>query len=109
MDEVTPVTVTHDESSQRFVCVIEGHECLLEYELRGTVIDAFRTFVHPALRGRGLAEKLTVALVDHARKAGRSVIPSCSYTARFFQQHPEHRDVLDGAADLENGGSCRVR
>ncbi len=102
------LTITHDEASQRFVCEVEGHRCTVEYETKGTVMNVYRTFVHPALRGRGIAEKLTIATVDHARQSGRTIFPSCSYTVRFFQQHPEHREVLDASADLENGGSCRI-
>lgn len=100
--------ITHDETAQRFVCVVDGHPCTVEYETKGTVMDVYRTFVHPALRGRGIAERLTSATVDHARKHGHKIRPSCSYTARFFQRHPEHREVLDESADLEDGGGCRI-
>jgi uncharacterized protein len=102
------LTIIHDEPSHRFVCVSEGYECVAEYEAKGTVVDVYRTFVHPALRGRGIAEKLMAATIDHARKNGRTIFPSCSYTLRFFQRHPEHQDVLDGSADLDTGGSCRI-
>jgi uncharacterized protein len=103
------LNIAHDEQAHRFVCVSEGYECVVEYEAKGTVMDVYRTFVHPALRGRGIAEKLMVATVDHARKNRRSIFPSCSYTAHFFQRHPEHQDVLDDSADLESGGSCRLK
>ena len=109
MDEVINTAVRHEPPSQRFVCVVEGHECVAEYERKGTVLDVYRTFVHPALRGRGIAEKLTLAAIDHARRNGLTILPSCSYTAHFFQGHPEHQGILDKGADLESGGSCRLR
>jgi predicted GNAT family acetyltransferase len=48
-----------------------------------------RTFVPPALRGRGLAETLVRAALDFARAERLRVIPACSYVAAFVDRHPE--------------------
>lgn len=48
-----------------------------------------RTFVQPALRGRGLAETLVRAALDFARAERLRVIPTCSYVAAFVDRHPE--------------------
>jgi predicted GNAT family acetyltransferase len=102
------LTITHEEQAHRFICLDEGHECTVEYEQKNNVMDIYRTFVHPDLRGRGIAEKLLVAAIDYARKNGLSIFPSCSYAVTYFRRHPEQAEVLDTNADLENGGSCRL-
>jgi len=48
-----------------------------------------RTFVPPALRGRGLAEALVRAALDFARTERLRVIPACSYVAAFVERHPD--------------------
>ncbi|MBN1127635.1 MAG: N-acetyltransferase [Chitinispirillaceae bacterium] len=100
--------ITHDDQVHRFVCVVEGHECTVEYDMKDHVMDVYRTFVHPDLRGRGIAEKLMTAASDHARANDLSVLPSCSYAVVFFRRHPAYKDLLDTNSDLESGGSCRL-
>jgi uncharacterized protein len=100
--------ITHEEHAHRFICVVESHECTVEYERKNNVMDIYRTFVHPDLRGRGIAEKLMAAAGDYARKSDLTVLPSCSYSVLFFRRHPEYCDVLNKDADLESGGSCRI-
>jgi uncharacterized protein len=100
--------ITHEEQAHRFICMDEGHECTVEYEQKNNVMEIYRTFVHPDLRGRGIAEKLMLAAIDYAQKNSLSIFPSCSYAVTFFRRHPEHGNVLDKNSDLENGGSCRL-
>lgn len=100
--------ITHEEQAHRFICTDAGHECTVEYERKNNVMDIYRTFVHPDLRGRGIAEKLMIAAIDYAQKSNFSIFPSCSYAVTYFRRHPECRDVLDKNANLENGGSCRL-
>ncbi|HCO46941.1 MAG TPA: N-acetyltransferase, partial [Erythrobacter sp.] len=47
------------------------------------------TIVPPELRGQGIAGRLVDALVRDARREGFKIIPSCSYVAAQFDQHPE--------------------
>jgi predicted GNAT family acetyltransferase len=102
------LAIAHKEHTHRFVCTDEGHECTVEYELKNKVMDINRTFVHPDLRGRGIAEKLMAATSDYARSNGLTVLPSCSYAVTFYRRHPEYGDIMDITTDLENGGSCRL-
>lgn len=52
------------------------------------------TFVDPSLRGRGMAGRLLQAVVDTLRQEGRRAVPTCPYAARWFETHPEARDLL---------------
>jgi predicted GNAT family acetyltransferase len=82
-------TVRHDEAAHRFEAVVDGHNSVLEYHLEGNCAIFVHTFVPPALRGRGIAEKLVRAGLDWARGEGKRVVPACSYVDTFMQRHPE--------------------
>ncbi len=66
-------------------------------ELHYTVIDGAmvidRTYVPPKARGRGVALQLVERAVDDARKAGRKVVPECSYAAAVFGRRPEWKPL----------------
>jgi predicted GNAT family acetyltransferase len=102
------IEVKHDEAAHRFFCVVEGHECAADYDVRGDIIDIHRTFVHPDLRGRGIAEILMKAFSDYAAASGLKVFPSCSYAVLYYKRHSEYAAVLSEDANLENGGGCRL-
>ena len=72
----------------------EGVEAELLYSrLDAATVSADRTFTPPAARGKGLADKLVVALVNDARRDGFRIRPACSYVARWFDLHPEAVDL----------------
>lgn len=56
------------------------------------IID--HTFVDPAYRGQGLAEKLVAAGVEKARKEGKKIIPLCPFAKKEFEEKAEYGDVL---------------
>jgi len=104
--------INHDEAQKRFVCQIDGMECSVDYEIKETapgIIDIYRTFVHPDLRGKGIAESLLKAISEYAINKGFTVNPSCSYAVLYYKRHREHTAVLAKTANLENGGSCRLK
>ena len=45
-------------------------------------------------RGMGLAGKITVNFLEHAKAEGKKVLPLCPYTKKFFEKHPEYADLL---------------
>lgn len=89
------IKVVFEPDKNRFAAVVEGLECVLLYSKgkKGEMVLTF-TFVPPALRGKGIAEKLMAAAAEHARKNHCKIDPVCSYTAVFFERHPEFNDLL---------------
>ncbi|MES2307032.1 MAG: GNAT family N-acetyltransferase [Gemmatimonadota bacterium] len=87
--------VVHDEARHRFV-VTEGEaRGLLAYREAGPgVIDLLHTEVDPALRGRGVANDLARAALDHARAQGLRVIPTCPFVQSWLKRHPEELDLV---------------
>jgi predicted GNAT family acetyltransferase len=78
--------IQHDSERQRFVLLLEGSEALLEYRmLPGNGIDFSHTFVPPALRGRGIAEKLVRTGLAWARQQDYEIQASCWYVQRFIR------------------------
>ena len=55
------------------------------------IID--HTFVDPAYRGRGLAEKLVAKGVEKARAEKKTIIPLCPFAKKEFERKPEYSDV----------------
>jgi predicted GNAT family acetyltransferase len=104
-------TVHHDEARKRFICMVDGHECSVDYEINQEfpkVLDLQRTFVHPEARGKGIAEYLLKSVTDFAGEKGYSIRPTCSYAVSYYRRHPENAGVLVKGTDLENGGGCRL-
>jgi uncharacterized protein len=87
--------VEHDEASGRFTLTVDGHLAHADYVLEGDRMIYTHTFVPPALRGRGLAEKLVRAALAEARNRRWRVVPACSYVSAFIQRHLEFRALLD--------------
>ncbi|MAD00994.1 GNAT family N-acetyltransferase [Pseudomonas abyssi] len=81
-------TVQHDQEGKQFYIALEGARAYLAYmDLGKKTLDIYRTFVPNALRGKGLAAKLTAHALTFAREHGYTVIPSCSYVERYMDRH----------------------
>lgn len=63
-------------------------------EVRPGVVCLVHTEVAPSLGGQGIAGKITKAVADNLRAEGTKAELSCSYSIRWFSQHPEYEDVL---------------
>jgi predicted GNAT family acetyltransferase len=93
--EMSEVTVQHNPAQNCFETTVDGFRSVLEYERGNGEIVMTHTFVPPALRGRGIAEKLVRAGLDYARSEQYRVIPSCSYVDLFIRRHPEFQTLVD--------------
>jgi predicted GNAT family acetyltransferase len=65
-----------------------------EYVDRGDVLVFHHTEVDAPLRGGGLGAQLVRAALDDVRARGRTIVPTCSYVARFVDEHPDYADLL---------------
>ena len=52
------------------------------------------TFVDESLRGGGVAGQLLAEAAKELRAQGLKARPTCSYAARWFEKHPEEKDLL---------------
>ena len=83
------LVVVHQPESGRFEISIGDMLAVAEYVRGVDELVLTRTFVPPALRGRGLTEALVCAALDFARTERLRVIPACSYVAAFVERHPD--------------------
>lgn len=81
--------VQHLPDEQRFVIFHENDEAVLAYRLferdGKTTIDFTSTYVPPAFRGKGFAEKLVRAGLKWAKQQGYEIQASCWYVEKFIR------------------------
>ncbi|GAA5088327.1 MAG: N-acetyltransferase [Alcaligenaceae bacterium] len=86
--------IQHNTEASRF----EYHEnqllCHLDYQIQDNIMAITHTIVPKALGGRGIAGQLTEAAFAFARNNELKINPVCSYTATYFQRHPEYQSLL---------------
>lgn len=88
------IAVRHNVAEHRFEAVVDGYTAVAEYALQDERMVFTHTFVPRELRGRGIAEKLVRAGLEHARVEKRRVVPACSYVAAFIERHSEFKPLL---------------
>ena len=88
--------VVHDHAEQRYVISLDDQPAgSLSYQINGDKIEFVSTFVNPALRGKNLAAIVTKHALDEVRAEGKyKVVPVCSYTVKYFEMHPDEKDLL---------------
>ncbi len=87
--------ILHESERKRFVVYAAGDEAVVDYRVAADgalILD--HTFTPASMRGQGIAGQLVRAAVEYARRTGVKVRPRCSYAVRFFERHPEFRDLL---------------
>lgn len=63
-------------------------------EERPGVANIDHTFVDGSLRGQGVAGQLIEGAVAQLRQRGMKAVPTCSYAVKWFESHPDQRDLL---------------
>ena len=87
-------TIIHKPEQARFQTTVDGHLCVLDYQLHEAVMIITHTEVPALLAGQGIAAALTQAALTTARARHWLVSPECSYAAAYLQRHPEYQDLL---------------
>lgn len=96
MPDAIAITRTDETSHGAYRAELPGSDrpAELTWRAMGPLRIANHTFVPPAMRGQGVAQKLVEALVADARKHDFRIVPQCSYVAALFRRHPEWADLL---------------
>ncbi|TNC83765.1 MAG: GNAT family N-acetyltransferase [Thalassolituus sp.] len=76
--------VKHESEKSRFVIEQDGKECVLDYVLKGDIVNFTHTYVPFRLRGKGLAEELVKAGLQWANDNSLTIKASCWYVKKFL-------------------------
>ncbi len=93
----SPLTIVreHDAPRGRYVAQLEdGLEAVLVYRDADGVRMIEHTGTPAALRGKGVAGRLTAQAMDDARQEGMRVFPQCSYALAWLKRHNEFSDIV---------------
>lgn len=88
------ISVRHNAAESRFEATVDGKLSVADYQMRDGEMVMTHTYVPPELRGRGIAEKLVRAALDHAKQEQLRVVPACSYVDLFIQRHAEYQTLV---------------
>lgn len=89
--------IRNEPEQSRYTITVDGETAgFADYRVEGTTIVFIRTEVDPARRGEGLAGALVQFALDDVRTSGDlTVVPQCSYVARFIDAHPDYQELVD--------------
>ena len=76
--------IQHQAEQSRFVLIKDNNECVLDYDVKNSVIDFTHTYVPFRLRGQGLAEILVEQGIIWAKGQGYELQASCWYVNKFL-------------------------
>ena len=82
---MTTPLIQHHSEQQRFVLQLDGAEAVLDYQVNDNIINFHHTFVPPAFRGKGLAEKLVRHGLAWAKEQKYQISASCWYVQKFLR------------------------
>jgi len=66
-----------------------------EYRPAGDSVIVAHTEIDERREGQGLGSVLVRGTLDHIRASGKTVIPTCQFTAAYIGRHPEYVDLVD--------------
>ena len=66
-----------------------------EYLPAGESLIIAHTEIDERREGEGLGSELVRGVLDHIRASGKTVIPTCPFTAAYIHSHPEYVDLVD--------------
>lgn len=91
------VEIAHDLERREFVTTHDGRRSYLRYvRASERTLDLVTTFVHPAIRGRGVGKRLVERALEYAREGGFRVVPTCWFVEAIARRHPDYRDLIAG-------------
>jgi predicted GNAT family acetyltransferase len=88
--------VLDNAAQSRYEMQLPGGMAFIDYTVSGNVRTLTHAEVPLALRGAGIAGRLTGAALDLARTQGVRVIARCPYVVNFMNAHPQYQDLLAG-------------
>ena len=88
--------VEDNPSESRYELRVDGELVgWAEYLPAGESLIVAHTEIDERREGEGLGSVLVRGVLDGIRASGKTVIPTCPFTAAYIQRHPEYVDLVD--------------
>ena len=88
--------VEDNPGMSRFELRVEGELVgWAEYRPAGESVIVSHTEIDERREGEGLGSVLVRGTLDRIRASGKTVIPTCAFTAAYIHRHPEYVDLVD--------------
>ena len=87
-------TLIHNEAENKYEFHIDGNIAYITYDNKEGVLHLTHTIVPDALAGKGLAKRLTIAVMDEVEAQGLKMQPQCSYIVAFIEKNPDYGRLL---------------
>ena len=68
-----------------------------EYRPAGDNVIVAHTEIDQRREGEGLGSALVRGALDQIRASGKTVIPTCPFTAAWIRRHPEYAELVDAS------------
>lgn len=92
--DVAPAEVKDNAVESRFELDVDGHIAFATYRRDGETLVIRHVEAPPALRGKGVADKLMQGIAEIARVGHLKILPRCSYAYSWMRRHSAHHDLL---------------
>jgi len=91
-------TVDDNPDTGRYELRVDGELVgWAEYRPAGDSVIVAHTEIDPGREGEGLGSELVRGTLDQIRASGKTVIPTCPFTAEYIRRHPEYVDLVEPA------------
>ncbi|HIQ46431.1 MAG TPA: N-acetyltransferase [Sulfurovum sp.] len=87
-------TLIHNKDENKYEFHIDDHIAYITYDNQDGVLHLTHTIVPDALAGKGLAKKLTIAVMEEIEAQGLKMQPQCSYIVAFVEKNPDYARLL---------------
>jgi uncharacterized protein len=86
---------TLNEEKSRFELVIDEQTSHIGIQQESPKVwRLVHTIVPDQLKGKGIASKLTLMVMEYCKSNNIKVIPECSFIVTFIERHPEWKTML---------------
>lgn len=84
----------NNKKQDQFEYYVKGDMAKLWYSLKGNTLYLNYAFVPQNLRGRGIGGEMMEEVLNYAEENELSVVPVCSFTVRYLDDHPKWHKLL---------------
>ncbi len=89
-------TVRDNAAARRFELEAGDAVAFIDYQRNGGQVELIHTEVPSVLEGKGVGSALVRGTLDLLRAEGATVLPTCSFVARYIERHPDYGDMVVG-------------